>query len=103
MSSELEKLQQRKQSLLIESELHRLTLATDLTALRASTAWVDQGVGLLRQAQPILLAAAPILGFLLAGRGEKKTSLLQRALSFLQISRNVAGVWKSFRRPNESA
>lgn len=97
MHRELARLHERKRTLIQESDAQREVLAGELEALRESFSWVEKAGSFLRQARPILLAAAPVAGFLLARRKGGKLSLLRQAFSAFQAVSFVAKAWKQVR------
>jgi hypothetical protein len=84
----IQTLKQRKQALLIESDLNRLMLRIEVEHLRSSTARLDAGLAKVRHVVPWLLPFAAAVG-LFTGRHARKTSSprdwLGRALRLLPI------------------
>ena len=66
-------LEAQKRLLLIQSEIYRCTLSLQYARIEASTAWFDRALRFVRQTYPLIMLAAPILGF----AAVKKKSLLR--------------------------
>jgi hypothetical protein len=63
MPGQISELEMRKRRLVAESELYRQEIQQDVTALRASTAWVPQSAKAVRAVYPILLLAVPLIAY----------------------------------------
>ena len=103
MAGEVTPLEQRKRELLARSEFYRQSMAADLQNIRTATAWVPLGIKAARSIYPILMTAAPVLGFLFSRnrRGAEKNSngrgLFAKAFMGYRLFRKVKPVWDSFR------
>lgn len=93
---ELDKLALEKQVLVAESGLNRLVLQTDLRSLRAATAWVSEATRWPRKPGVLLLALAPLAGFLLARGSRREDSWFKRAFAVVKWIGPVFRLWKSF-------
>ena len=98
---ELAQLQLRKADLLAESDSLREQLIDDWARIRPTVSWVDGGVSLVRRSKPILLAAAPLLGFWLARNGKPRRGWRRTLRVGWRVWRTVAAVWRTsqFIRP----
>jgi len=81
-------LKQRKQALLLESELNRLVLRLEVERFRASTARIDASIAKARRLGPWMVPLISVLGFL-AGRrarhGSSKSGWFKVALHYLPL------------------
>ena len=98
---ELAQLQLRKAELLDESDSLREQLTEDWARIRPTVTWVEGGVSLVRRSKPVLLAAAPLLGFWLARNGKPRRGWWRTLRAGWRVWRTVAAVWKTsqFIRP----
>lgn len=81
-------LSERKQALILESDLHRLVLRLEVENLQSVVTRIDQTVTTARRFGPLLLSAVSLLGGLVGGRrrGSKdgrKTGWLKTLLRVL--------------------
>jgi hypothetical protein len=91
---ELEKLQQQKQVLMLESRLHRLQFRAEASALRSASGWWLGLAGAPQKLSPLLLGLAPIAGFLLMrGRRGAGSSRLASVAKWLPL---LYRLWKVF-------
>ena len=71
-AARLKVLQQRKQELLCESEVHRRLLTVECAAVRQRLEWLNSAVNVARRVTPFLGLAAPLWQTWWArGRGER--------------------------------
>src|SRR4029077_4301131 len=56
-------LEAQKKLLLVQSEICRCTLSLQCARVEASTAWLDRALSFVPQTYPLIMLAAPILGF----------------------------------------
>ncbi len=101
---DLELLEERRQNLLLQSELHRRLLALDWASTRASGWWLEAGAGWLRKLRPLLLVAAPLAGFWFVRKkaGDKPagfTRLWERLALGLTLYQRARSLWEQFRGP----
>ncbi len=94
---ELTRLQLRKAELLSEGDALRGKLVQEWADIRPAISWVDGTVGLVRRFQPLLLAAAPLLGFWVARRGAPRRGLWRIVRVGWRAWRAAAAVWKTSR------
>lgn len=89
-------LQLRKRTLVIESELNRLTLLTEWQRVRAATDWISQAGQLVRKANPWLVVLAPLLGVLTARKLQREGGVVGRVLGLLKWIKPIMVLWQSF-------
>ena len=94
---ELAHLQLRKSELLAESDSLREQLIDDWARIQPAVSWVEGGVSLFRRSKPILLAAAPLLGFWLARNGKSRRGWWRTLRVGWRVWRAAAAVWKTSR------
>jgi len=70
---EREILEARKKLLVVQSDIYRSTLSLQFTRIETSAAWLDRTLSFIRSTYPLMMLAAPILGF----AAVKKRSLLR--------------------------
>jgi hypothetical protein len=93
---ELTRLSLRKAELLADSDALRGKLLQDWAKLRPTVAWVEGGMRLTRRIRPLLLVAAPLLGFWLARKGQSGLGGWWRKLLVgWRLWRSVAAVWRN--------
>jgi hypothetical protein len=103
MAGEVRVLEQRKRELIARSQFYRQSMGADLQNIRTATAWVPKGIKAARAIYPILMTAAPVLGFLFSRkrhRGEKNSNgrgLFAKAFAGYRLFRKVKPVWDGFR------
>ena len=103
MAAEVTALEQRKRELLARSEFYRQSMGADLQNIRSATAWVPRGIKAARAIYPILMTAAPVLGFLFSRRrhrAEKNSNgrgFFAKAFAGYRLFRKVKPVWDGFR------
>lgn len=103
MAAEMTVLEQRKRELLARSEFYRQSMGADLQNIRSATSWVPVGIKAARAIYPILMTAAPVLGFFFSRRrhrGENKSNgrgLFAKAFVGYRLFRKVKPVWDSLR------
>ena len=103
MAAEVTLLEQRKRELLARSDFYRQSMAADLQNIRSATSWVPVGIKAARAIYPILMTAAPVLGFLFSRkrrRAEKNSNgrgLFAKAFAGYRLFRKVKPVWDGFR------
>lgn len=101
-NQELELLEQRRQNLLVQSELNRRLLALDWVSARASAWWVEAGLSWVRKLRPLLLVVAPLVGFWFVrkatGNQPKNPSRLwERVAIGLTIYQRARSLWEQYR------
>jgi hypothetical protein len=92
-------LSQRKQALIVESNLNRIALQTEWENLRAATRPLHQAAAVAHRMGPWLLPLAPLAGFLAAGFLRKRSGFLGTVTSLLRSLPSVLALWQQFRRP----
>ena len=66
-------LEQQKKLLVVQSDIYRCTLSLQCARIETSMAWFDRALSFIRSTYPLMMLAAPILGF----AAVKKRSLLR--------------------------
>ena len=66
-------LEAQKKLLVVQSDIYRCTISLQCARVEASTAWLDRALRFVRYTYPLMMLAAPILGF----AAVKKRSLLR--------------------------
>ncbi|GDY22520.1 hypothetical protein LBMAG56_38670 [Verrucomicrobiota bacterium] len=99
---DLELLEERRQNLLLQSELHRRLLALDWTSTRASAWWLEAGVGWAQKLRPLLLVVAPLAGFWFVRKAtgtqpKSPSRLWERVALGLTIYQRARSLWEQFR------
>ena len=94
-----EALSQRKQALIVESNLNRIALQMEWQNLRAATKPLHQVAAVAHRMGPWLLPLAPLAGFLAAGFFRKRSGLLGKVTSLLSSLPPVLALWQQFHRP----
>jgi hypothetical protein len=92
----LEHLNQRKQALVLESDLNRMTLRVELENLRAATAPLDQAAATARRMAPWLLPLAPLAGLLAVHYLRRGSRPLNVLMSMLRWAAPVMALWRRF-------
>ncbi len=93
---EIDGLQERKRTLVMESNLNRLTLQAEWRNLQAATAWVNGTARACRQLRPWLALLSPIAGFLIAHGARQPGGALNQFLSAGEWLLRLRSVWKQF-------
>jgi len=70
---ERKNLEAQKKLLVAQSEIYRSTLSLQCARIEASMAWLDRALSFIRSTYPLMMLAAPLLGF----AAVKKRSLLR--------------------------
>lgn len=101
-SQELARLEERRQNLLLQSELHRRLLALDWTNTRASAWWFEAGMGWVRKLRPLVLVLAPLAGFWIVrkatGNQPKNPARLWERLAIgLTLYQRARSLWDQYR------
>jgi hypothetical protein len=94
---ELRRIAERKRQLQAQSELQRQALRAQWDQLRAETAWLTRGVGLVSRHRLWLLMLAPVAGYLVARRGRGAGNLFRQGLWVWRLwrrLRSLMGVFK---------
>ena len=90
----LAELEERRRQLIAVSDARRRLLVADCERLGPAFAWVETGARIVRQAQPILLVAVPLLGLLFARKGSGSISRISRVVG---VMRSVIPLWSAWR------
>lgn len=77
----LTRLSARKTQLVAESDAIRRELQANCAKLQPVVGWVDAGTALVRQLKPVLLVAAPALGFLAVRKAGLFSGLARRMIT----------------------
>lgn len=93
---ELTQLNLRKAELLAESDALRGKLLQDWASVQPAISWLDRGIGVVRRSKPLLLAAAPLLGFWLTYKRGSGRGWWRKLLVGWRLWRSAAAVWKNF-------
>jgi hypothetical protein len=93
---ELDKLNLRKQALLLESSLNRAVLQAEVRSLRTAGNWVREATSVSRELRPLLFLLAPIAGFLVARGARRCGSWLSQAVTALKWIGPLYGLWRRF-------
>ncbi len=91
-----EQLRLRKQALILESELNRLSLATEWRRVQAAAAWVGEAKRLGQRARTWWPVLAPLLGMLIARRLRRTNPGVDRAGSLLNALAAGCSLWNQF-------
>jgi hypothetical protein len=91
-------LSQRKQALIIESNLNRIALQIECENLRTATRPLHEIGSAAHRMGPWLLPLAPLAGLLAAGFLRKRSGLLGTLASLLRSVPPVLALWQQFRR-----
>ena len=106
MAVEIANLQERKRELLRRSQSYRESLDSDLQEVKTATAWVPKTIRVLRAAYPVLLVAAPLLGYAFTKKRRQgpvsaepspRRGMLASALAGYRLFRKIKPVWDGFR------
>ena len=97
--AEVEELSARKRLLAAESDLNRQALLLELSRLRASAAKVEQVFRLGKSAYPVVLATAPLAGYIFASKAGPAAKLLKSAVWGWQVVQKLKPFWDKWRRP----
>lgn len=97
--TEVEELAARKRLLAAESDLNRQALKLELSRLRASAAKIEQVLRLGKTAYPVVLATAPLAGYLFASKAGLVAKVLKSAVWGWQIVRKLKPLWDKWRQP----
>ena len=93
---ELDKLNLRKQALLLESSLNRAALQAEMRSLRSATTWVREASSVSREFAPLLALLAPVAGFLVARGARRSASWFNRMMTAVKWIGPLYGLWKSY-------
>ena len=96
--AEVEELAARKQLLAAESDLNREALKLELSRLRASAARVEQVFRFGKSTYPLVLATAPIAGYLFSSKAGTATRIFKSAVWGWQIVRKLKPFWDKWRQ-----
>ncbi len=98
-------LEEQKRQLIIRSDLYRQAMADEVEFVRDSFAWVPRTLRLARTVSPLLVVAAPVLGWAFRRRAaevvpqaKRARSLLARAWTGFQLFQRVLPIWQGIRR-----
>jgi hypothetical protein len=93
----------RKQALILESALNRLTLRNDWQNVRSAAAWAGQAVETGRKLRPWLLLLAPLAGFLAVRSLRRPSPAPSRLMTLLKLIQPLSLLWASFARPTRES
>ena len=91
----LAELKLRKRALIVESDLNRLRLRTDLADLRAAASWLTSLSAASRKFAPWLRILAPLAGLLMGRRATPTGSLFGRILRTAGWARSLWSFWQA--------
>src|SRR5438876_7794484 len=103
MAAKVNALEQRKEELLARSHVYRQSLEAEFRDIRTATAWVPKSVKVVRAVYPILLLAAPLLGYVFGRKRLRhnhrpsKGGILASALAGYRLVRQFKPVWDGLR------
>jgi hypothetical protein len=105
MADKVNALAERKRELLARSELYRQSLESEFRNIETATAWVPKTIGIVRAAYPVLMVAAPLLGYAFARKkrrssnGEASTSrgIIASTWAGYKLFRKFKPVWDQLR------
>lgn len=97
-AAEVNELAARKQLLAAESNLNRQALKHEFAELRASAARVGDAVRFGRSAYPIVMAAAPLAGYVLASKAGAVSKIFRSAVWSWQVVRRLKPFWDKWKR-----
>jgi hypothetical protein len=95
MAAKVNGLAERKQELLARSELCRQSIEAEFRNVETATAWIPRTVRMVRAAYPVLIVAAPLLGYAFT---RKKKRSEQEAPAGRGIAATAWAGYKLFRR-----
>jgi len=102
MADKVNGLAERKRELLARSALYRQSLESEFRNIETATAWVPKTLGMVRAAYPVLMVAAPLLGYAFARKKRRSPNGEAPSSNSASASRGiVATAWagyKLFRR-----
>ena len=82
-------LEAQKKLLLVQSEIYRCTLSLQCARIEASTAWLNRALSFVRYTYPLMVIAAPILGFAAVKRRSLLRNLWVKGLFGWQLYRKL--------------
>lgn len=91
---ELDKLNLRKQALLLESELNRVAFRAEVQTLRSATSWVSDATRASREFAPLLPVLAPLADLFLTRRSRRSDSWLSRVTEAMRLVLPLYRLWK---------
>lgn len=94
--TELNRLDLRKQALVLESDLNRFALQAEFRNLHSATTWVGELTQKSRGFAPLLLVLAPLAGFLLSRGSRQAHSWLSRVSAAAKWAIPLYRLWKSY-------
>jgi hypothetical protein len=100
--SEIADLEERRRSLLAESDRLRQQLTAEVARLEPAVALVDRGLALARSVRhfwPILAGAA---GFFLARKRRSAVGTLSRVVSWWRLGKKLVGFWRAYSAASHS-
>ena len=86
---EREILEARKKLLVAQSDIYRCTLSLQYARIEASTAWLDRALNFIRSTYPLMMLAAPIVGFAAVKKRSLLRNLWVKGLFAWQLYRKV--------------
>src|ERR1051326_3202862 len=95
MAAKMNAVQERKRLLLARSEDYRQSLDADLRGVKTAAAWVPKSVKVVRAIYPVLLLAAPLLGYVFSRK--RPAPVLKRGAGKGILASALAG-YKMFRQ-----
>src|SRR6266853_1408440 len=98
MADKVNGLAERKRELLARSELYRQSLEAEFRNIETATAWVPKTVRMVRAAYPVLMLAAPLLGYAFARKKRRPSNGEAPAPSSRGIVASAWAGYKLFRR-----
>jgi len=107
MADQVNGLAERKRELLARSELYRQSLEAELRNIETATAWVPKTVRIVRAVYPVLMVAAPLLGYAFARKKRRSSNgeasapasrgLAATAWAGYRLFRKIKPVWDHLR------
>jgi hypothetical protein len=95
-AARLKWLNQRKQELLVSSEIHRCLLEVECSQIQQRLEWVDRVVTGARQLKPFVELGAPIIGAWLERRHKTGSSWLGVMASAMPLAGRIASLVRQF-------
>jgi len=107
MADKVNGLAERKRELLARGDLYRQSLESEFRNIETATAWVPKTVRMVRAAYPVLMFAAPLLGYTFARKKRRASNgeapappargLVATAWAGYKLFRRIKPIWDGLR------
>jgi hypothetical protein len=94
-TAEIKALRNKKQQLLLESEINRQVLVLECIQLKSSFRWTQTGVRWFKTIPPAWLILAPVAGYLVARSFRSERGWLHKAIVFGEMIRKLLPFWQT--------